>query len=236
MGPVAGPVGRGDEGARVSVETVRAGSLGDRLAHVLRVAIVRGELAPGERLVEEGVARQYDVSRGPVRDALRVLAAEHLVESERRGYVVRGVGAADVDELYDVRSALEAVAVRAAAEHADEVDWSASEAALAGMREAADAGDWYTYAAHDLAFHSTLYAAVPNRRLRTLWEQIEPTFAVMLQETNKQDVDLHPSCADHERLLDAIRTPRLDEALAYLDEHLAGSRRRMKDALQQPRR
>ena len=77
---------------------------------------------------------------------------------------------------------------------------------------------------------------MPNRRLRTLWEQIEPTFAVMLQETNKQDVDLHPSCADHERLLDAIRTPRLDEALAYLDEHLAGSRRRMKDALQQPRR
>ena len=216
--------------------SLRVGSLGQRLAQQMRVAIVRGEFADGERIVEEALAARFDVSRGPVRDALRTLVEEQLVVPERRGYRVRAVGADDVDELYDVRDALERLAVRTVAATPETIDWSRAEEQLSLMAEAAESGDWYSYAAHDLEFHSVLYRLSRNRRLSSMWDRIEPTFAVILQQTNRQDVDLHPSHADHVRLLESIRAGRSEEALRYLEEHLDGSRRRMKLSLSQPRR
>lgn len=219
-----------------STTSLRVGSLGERLAQQLRVAIVRGEFADGERIVEEALAERFDVSRGPVRDALRTLTEEQLVVPERRGYRVRAVSAEDVDELYDVRGALERLAVCTIAAKPEAIDWSPAEHQLALMAGAADSGDWYSYAAHDLEFHSVLYRLALNRRLSSMWDCIEPTFAVILQQTNKQDVDLHPSHADHARLLESIRAGRSEDALRYLEEHLDGSRRRMKLSLSQPRR
>jgi GntR family transcriptional regulator of gluconate operon len=216
--------------------SIRVGSLGERIAQSMRVSIVRGELAAGSTIVEEGLAAQFDVSRGPVRDALKILVGEHLVEPLRRGYRVRGISAEDVDELYDLRGALEEVAVRTAVARGAEADWTPARAHLEHMSRAADSGDWYEYARCDLAFHSGLYDLAGNERLRTSWRQIAPTFDVILQQTNKQDVDLHPSQADHARLLEAITHGRVDDALEYLREHLDGSRRRMKTALAHPRR
>lgn len=210
---------------------MRSQSLGEQVAGILRLAIVRGEYSPGERLVEEAVAERFAVSRGPVRDALRVLAGEHLIEGAGRGYAVRGVDADDIDELYDVRLGIESVAMRAAAERASTADWTDARAALESMRAAADAGDWARYAQEDLAFHATFYAASGNRRLVTLWEQLAPLFGVILQLTNEQDVDLRPSWQDHERLLQAVLAGDADAATALLSDHLHGSRRRMKLAV-----
>lgn len=216
--------------------SLRVGSLGERLAQQMRVAIVRGEFEDGERIVEEALAERFDVSRGPVRDALRTLTEEQLVVPERRGYRVRAVSAEDVDELYDVRGALEGLAVRTIAAEPETIDWSRAEQQLTLMAQAADSGDWYAYAAHDLEFHSVLYRLALNRRLTSMWDRIEPTFAVILQQTNRQDVDLHPSQADHARLLESLRAGHSEDALRYLAEHLDGSRRRMKLSLDQPRR
>ncbi|ATG55887.1 GntR family transcriptional regulator [Brachybacterium ginsengisoli] len=216
--------------------SIRVGSLGDRLAQNLRIAIIRGDLAPGSRLIEGALASEYDLSRGPVRDALRVLIDEHLVLPERKGYRVRGISEADVDELYGVRGALEALVIRSLSDAEEPIDWTEAERALKRMRQAADVGDWYEFARHDLGFHTSLYRLGPNRRAESMWNRIEPTFAVVLQQTNRQDVDLHPSMHDHAQLLDAVREGRVDDALEYLEEHLNGSRRRMKIALTEPRR
>jgi GntR family transcriptional regulator, gluconate operon transcriptional repressor len=211
---------------------VRVGSLGERLTEDLRIRIVRGRIPAGERLVEDNLATEYDVSRGPVRDALRVLAQEGLLTQLRQGFVVRGISAEDVRELYAARAALEGLAIRTvSARPPDEIDWAATEAALAAMRAAADAADWHEFSKRDLEFHSTFYECAQNSRLRGLWEVLRPSFAAMFEVTAANDLDLRPSWEDHVRLRDLVRTGKTAVAEAYLATHLEGSQQRMIRAL-----
>jgi DNA-binding GntR family transcriptional regulator len=84
----------------------------------LRRLILAGELPPGSRLVEDHLATRLGVSRNPVREAIRVLAAEGFIEVlPRRGATVASMGVAEVEELFDVRVALESLGARLAARH-----------------------------------------------------------------------------------------------------------------------
>lgn len=209
----------------------RPTSLGDQLAKVLRAQIVRGTLAPGTHLVEDALAAEHDVSRGPVRDAFKMLLAEGLVDSRRRGLFVKGFSAEDIDELYQVRVALECLASELAIASASETDWDVADVEVTNMRAAADASDWNRFAVHDLAFHSVLYTLSGNERLVTLWQQYQPTFAALLEVTNAQDRDLHPSADDHAHLLRLAHAGETDSFNAHLRDHLAGSKRRMRTAM-----
>lgn len=205
--------------------------LGDRVAHELRVLIVSGTLAPGTHLVEGPLAEQFDVSRGPVRDALRQLEAEGLVESRRRGVFVKGLSAEDVDELYSLRETLEAMALRLTMRRATEADWGVAERCVAEMRRTADVAEPREFARADLEFHSQFYALSGHRRLTAVWEQYRPTFAVMLGVTNAQDRDLHPSAEAHADLLAAIREGDTARTESLLSEHLLGSCDRLREAM-----
>lgn len=206
--------------------------LGDRVAHELRVLIITGTLAPGTHLVEGPLAEQFDVSRGPVRDAFKRLEAEGLVESRRRGVFVKGLSTEDVDELYSLREALEAMALRLAMERAADGAWRRAEHHVREMRAAADAADAQAFARADLEFHGQFYALSGHRRLAAVWEQYRPTFAVLLGVTNAQDRDLHPSAEAHADMLDAIRSKRGELTASLLSEHLLGSCNRLRGALE----
>lgn len=206
---------------------IRVGSLGDRVAHELRVRIIRGDIEPGTHLVEDALAAEFDVSRGPIRDALKALETEGLVRSQRRGVLVPGFTENDVRELYSLRQAIEELSLR----HAAGRDCTAAAPHVALMRQAADAGDQHAFARADLDFHTALYEIAGHRRLLAMWQQLRPVFAVMLDVTNEQDRDLHPAAEDHAQLLDAIREDETERALAILRDHLDGSRRRMQAAL-----
>lgn len=209
---------------------LRAVALGDQLAELLRGRIVRGELAPGVHLVEDAVAAEHEVSRGPVRDALRILTGEGLLESRRRGFYVRGFTQTDIDELYQIREAAEqlacGLAVRSAAP-----DWEPVRHYLDVMRSAADVGDLHAYAKADLAFHTEFYVLSGNARLLALWLQYQPTFATLLDVTNAQDADLRPSADDHATLLELAEDGDTEGFAVALTSHLEGSRRRMRDAM-----
>ena len=94
------------------VSPVHRPPLGEQLLDQVRALIVRGELESGTHLVEGWMAERFGVSRGPVRDALRQLELEGLVETRRRGVFVRGLSEDDIVELYAVRGALEGRAIR----------------------------------------------------------------------------------------------------------------------------
>lgn len=222
-----------DEGMEKGMSaSLQVGSLGDRLSNDLRSRIIRGEFARGERLVEEAIAKEYEVSRGPVRDAFARLVGEQLVESRRQGVFVRGMDAREVSELYALRAAIEPLAVRLAIAAAESKSaWRGAELALEGMEASADASRWADYARHDLDFHTEIYRNSGNRRLWAVWEQYLPSFGVMMQMTNERDADLHPSAGEHREILDALKEQKADLVLRVLERHLAGSERRMLEAL-----
>jgi GntR family transcriptional regulator of gluconate operon len=210
--------------------------LGDQLAHELRVQIITGQVKAGTHLVEDALAETFDVSRGPVRDALRQLELEGLVESRRGksrrgGFLVTGMTSADMAELYSLREALESLAVRLAIQRGEAADWSGARRAVDGMLGAADSADALSFARFDMDFHTQLYAQSGNRRLASVWEQYRPTFAVLLNVTTAQDRDLHPSAESHVELLDTVLRGDTDGAVALLSEHLLGSRTRLHRAL-----
>jgi GntR family transcriptional regulator of gluconate operon len=211
---------------------VRHMSLGDQVSHDLRLRIVRGQIAAGAHLVEDVLAEEYDVSRGPVRDALRRLASEGLVDdSRRKGVFVIGLTETDVDELYSLREALESLALRRAMQNAAPDAWQQAEACVDEMHRAAEQREVARFAQADLDFHSEFYALSEHSRLRTTWRQYRPTFAAMLDVTVSHDRDLHGPAEDHAVLLEAARGSDVEGALEVLREHLAGSHRRMRAEL-----
>ncbi|WJL96983.1 GntR family transcriptional regulator [Microbacterium sp. ET2] len=209
-----------------------AGSLGDRMAEDLRGRIVRGEVPDGERLVEDVLAEEYDVSRGPVRDALRQLAAEQLVEIRRGKAYARTIGHSEIEDLYALRTALEPVAMTLAARNATAQDWAEAEDLTLQMTRSADERSWTSFAEADLRFHALFYRASRSPRLEAVWNLYQPTFRVMIQLTTAQDDDLHPSAASHTTMLRDLRSGDVDRVLIQLEEHLAGSKNRMLAAIQ----
>lgn len=190
--------------------------LGDQISDQLRWDIITGRFEDGAHLAEESLAARYGVSRGPVREALRALAAEGLVASVRGRIYVRALGPHDVRELYSLRTTIEALALRGAA--ADPGLLDALGSAVAEMAVAGAAGDEGRMADADLEFHSVLYRLSGNGRLLDTWERYAPTFGVLLRLSNMPDPA--SAVADHERIIEFIRSRPLDDAVAELGAHI----------------
>lgn len=203
-----------------------APALGQRVVDDLRRLIILGDLPAGTHLVESQLSKTFDVSRGPIRDALRQLEVEGLVEARRRGIFVIGLTSDDVEELYSLRQVIEAKAVSLCIEREDR-DLTAAVEALDRMKMAAMSGEPESFAKADLDFHTALYEASGHRRLAALWQQYRPTFTTMLSLTNAEDRDLHPTHQDHVDLFDRVRDRDQESALRLLDEHIKGSRARL---------
>jgi DNA-binding GntR family transcriptional regulator len=203
-------------------------SLGSQVADILRQRIVRGELKPGERLTEEALAEEFNVSRGPIRDAITQLNFEKLVQVQRpRGVYIMGLTDDDVEQLYSLRAALEQLALRRAVRVEEDARWHPLRECVERMRRAADDRDPAEFARADLEFHSDIYDLADHPRLQAAWQQYMPTFAALLEVTINHDEDLHESAEDHLRLYEVMRSGDITDAALVLDEHLAGAKERM---------
>lgn len=199
--------------------------LGQHVLERLRHLIIVGMIPAGTHLVEHQLSSMFDVSRGPIRDALRQLETEGLVESRRRGVFATGLTENDILELYSLRQLLEANAVQ---------NWMARDLGLNGfehivdeMGAAARERDAIAFAMADLEFHSTFHRGLDNRRLESIWDQYRPTFVDMVTLTNGEDSDLASTHRDHIALLKLIESGDVAQALSLLREHIDGSQRRM---------
>jgi len=214
----------------MSGSELRFEMLGTQVAQILRAEIVAGTLARGHHLVEATLSDRFQVSRGPIRDALQTLSAEGLVEIRRRGAYVLGLSDEDIAELYSLREALETLATRLVGERHKQIDWSRFEGPLAEMESCAEASDPRGFAVADLAFHDAFYQQSGHRHLLRMWSQIRPTFQSLLDFTNAQDHDLHPALESHRSILDHVRAGRIGGALTELRTHLQDSQARIAGA------
>lgn len=141
-------------------------ALSDQVYGAIRSRLREGMLRPGQRLQEVALAQELGVSRTPVREALARLASEGLVSADARSFVIPGLTAEDVDELYQLRFLLETEAMRqAAANSGDPPARQRIEAALADSVAAHAAGDAEGFMAANARFHAAWLALVRNRRM-----------------------------------------------------------------------
>lgn len=206
----------------------RGDALGDQVADDLRRRIITRELPADDVLVEAKLAEEYEVSRGPARDAIRTLAQEGLVENRGRSAHVIGLHAHDVDELFALRSALEHMALDSGSRKHRSRLVAELRAAVAEMESAVDDGDPAAFTRADMQFHSAFLRSSELRRIHDVWSQYQRTIENLLLVANLDHTDLKPAKIRHEQLATMIEAGNDAAALAELEDHLDASRRRVR--------
>lgn len=205
--------------------------LAESVSDRLREVILAGHFAPGERLREEALAQSLGVSRGPVREALRLLEREGLVVIRpNRGAFVARLAPEDLDEIYTLRLAIERLAVQLAVVRASEGQLDAMQQTVAEMARLTIHGITEREAAElDMQFHDLLYEAAGHRRLNDTWTTLRPQIYVLLLSRNVAQPDFREmTLTSHEDLLAALRSQDEARAVASIEEHLRGSYERVK--------
>jgi DNA-binding GntR family transcriptional regulator len=194
----------------------------EALVETLRDEIVRGDLVPGQYLRLEEIAGRFDVSTMPVREALRDLEAEGLVTSfPHRGATVTKLSADELQDIYDIRVALEAMATRLAVPRVAE-DTLAELTSLVDQMEE-NQGHVATMVKLDHQFHITLYAASGrshlcelNRMLRCRTQHYLHLYTVEVESDNFLQTQ-----GEHRAILEACRRGDAEQAAMIMHDHVA---------------
>jgi DNA-binding GntR family transcriptional regulator len=199
---------------------------------VLKERIVRWEYAPGHRFTEEALCEEFGVSRSPVREALRMLVENNLVEkTPYKGYSVKQLDLDEIHELYDVRMALETFAVERLTRSAyPEPEWQELYRTWQRLKKA-NITDSMDFAKMDEEFHERLAIWTGNRllhqQIRAIDERLH--FIRMTDITTAQR--LRKTCEQHLRILDCIKEKDLECARAALQNNIEHGRENVEHAI-----
>jgi DNA-binding GntR family transcriptional regulator len=211
------------------LEPLSSPTLAEQTVELIRNRILSGDFVSGERLVETRLAADLGISRGPIREALKQLAAEGLVREEpRRGTFVTEPTLDDVRDLYDLRVALEARAARLVIERSDPAAIDALHAALDEVHEAARAEDLAQLTRADYAFHETICRVSANRRLLDVFVRNASVMRLLVHmEEREYYVSFEEVARQHTELLEGIEAGDAARTDALVVEHLEGARDRL---------
>jgi DNA-binding GntR family transcriptional regulator len=172
----------------------------------LKQAILSGSLAPGASLREEEIARRYQVSRTPVREALSRLESETLAERyQGSGLVVSELGPDDIVDLYVLREALEGLAARLAASRRTELDLARLEVAQGLSQRGMEEGNLSRVSKLNTEFHLLIWRIAGNRPLSRAINGVHQSVQRFHDNTLAYPGRLEQSVKEHADLLEAIR-------------------------------
>jgi DNA-binding GntR family transcriptional regulator len=202
----------------------RSRGLADEITNWLRESILRGHFVPGQHLLEEELADKFEVSRGPVREALVQLEHEGLVMLRRhRGAFVARLSPEVAQEIYSLQLALERLAAQSAVQKATKEDWAALQQMIETMKEAHNRGLTRQEAADlDVRFHDLVYHSAHHERLWGFWSNLRSQVYILLLSAMSNDSDYSIGLADsHALVLDALRTRNSNLAVRIVEDHIA---------------
>jgi DNA-binding GntR family transcriptional regulator len=218
---MSGQGGAGSQVARTGrARPLRVRMLGDQVRDLLLGRILAGEFAPGERIVETRVARELNISQGPVREALRDLTTLGLVElSPFRGARVRRPTAEEIGEAMRVRAELEAMAAAEACPRMTAEKQAALEGMVAEMVELLTGGDLEAYVRRNTDFHRAVVQLSGNRTLERMWEMLVP-FARTYMTAVADRPRVEWAGRSHLRVVEALASGEPREAADVMRAHV----------------
>jgi GntR family transcriptional regulator of gluconate operon len=193
--------------------------LSSDVTRALRAAILNGQYQPGDHLTEAQIAREMQVSHGPVREALRELEAEELIVIEsHRGAFIKSFTADDVREIYSMRCMLETAMVKLAIKRASADDLAELDALIDDMRKAADDEEPAALIELDLAFHRQLCELSGHRRLVEAWDRLASPIRLFLTMAIPKYLDLHDAAESHPPIVRGLRQRDAEAAIRHMEE------------------
>lgn len=187
----------------------------------LRDAILRGYFKPGQKLDQDEIADVLKVSRSPIREALRTLAGEGLVEViPHRGAVVAEISLAELEEILSLRGFLEGMAARLAVRQLDDERIKTLEGVLKELKRATDLDEWLEL---NHKFHRTIYQAANRPRLLSLIDNLRNTVTPYVRQFIASTEHMHEAADSHQLIFDACvkRDPKRVEQ--ETQKHLAAT-------------
>ncbi|MGW3625252.1 GntR family transcriptional regulator [Streptomyces sp. NPDC000880] len=200
-------------GAQASADATTSGGgtgwLRDQVCEGLRDRIITGRLKPGDRLVERDLAEEFGVSRVPVREAIRILLGEGLLQAlSPRRIVVKEMSRHDVENLFDLREALEVLAARRAAERRTDDQLRELTELLEAARRATMSGKAELISRANAAFHHHIVELSGNELLATTLEPLEGRLRWLFQQIDDPGL----LWGEHRELYEAIAAADADAA------------------------
>lgn len=208
--------------------------LRDMVFDVLMSAIMQGQLSPGERLLEVQLADEMGVSRTPVREAIRRLELEgFVVIVPRKGAYVAGLSINDVEEVYEIRTVLETLAVRLAAQRMQPADYAQLDELAEKMCATWQEGNVDNWVSLDASFHELLYKFSRNERLvsmmSNIMEQLSRYRIISLANVEVR----HNSLSEHQDLIEALKRHDSEAAAAAVEKHIENTKQSLVNMLKE---
>ena len=222
------------ESSASRLNDVRDTSLAKLVRDDMLGLILKGVLVPGQRINEPDVASRLQVSRVPVREALRELESSGLVISRKHsGVFVRQLEPEEILDLYQMRGLLDGFAGRRAAQlPADQLAALVLllQTSVQTMLDAAASHDLHLYYGENLRFHWAIVEAAGNRQLSESYRGIVQKLHLSRLKNLSQDVGIQASIAEHVEIVDALRTADAARCEALMARHVGDAYSRLLDA------
>lgn len=195
--------------------------LRDVVFQTLRGAILKGDLKPGERLMELQLASKLGVSRTPIREAIRMLEQEGLaVTIPRKGAEVAKMTEKDMEDVLEIRLSLEGLAVRLSCEKITAGTLQELKVAMDEFEKKTKGGQFVEIAKADVKFHDILYQASNNPKLQQLLSNLREQMYRYRVEYLK-DVSIYPRLIEeHQKMYEALKAKDSALAVSYVERHL----------------
>jgi DNA-binding GntR family transcriptional regulator len=219
--------------AVTALPLVRSRNLGEQVAEAIVDGIASGALMPGQRLVEMDLVQQLQVSRVPLRESLKTLEAQGILESApHRGARVAEFDDVKIDRICEARVALEKIALRDAigTYRTNPERILRLDQVIETMARAAEALDWTAISKADLAFHREICLASGNDVVITLWETLARHVLIVFGREIRGERDAANIGPQHRRVRDMLLTADLPTLEAEIERHITRLRDRRKSA------
>jgi len=195
--------------------------LSKKVYEILKKEIIKGSFEPGSKVLEGRIADQMGISRTPVREAIRELAAEGFVNlSPNQGVVVRSISAESIREVLQIHSALEGLAARLSCEVINEEDLKELENYVNKMEKLANKKDLSAYSGVDLKFHELIVNTCRNKRLIQMRKNISDQAQRYRIGSLSIPKRLKESLKEHQKILEAFKTKDPKKADSTSQKHI----------------
>jgi DNA-binding GntR family transcriptional regulator len=208
--------------------------LGQHVFESLKMVIIRGEVAPGDRLVESRIAEILNISRTPVREAIHKLEREGLLKRlPKGGFTVVNLTREDIEETFGIRCVLESYAARLAAINYKEEELEPLRRKIEDFQRCLDQGKMDRLPRINTEFHNLLYALSRSPKLIKMINDLRDQIYRFRRIILKMEDMARVSNEDHRKMLEAIQTRELERVEELVTEHILRGRQIVLEELEQ---